>query len=274
MEHKLSQILIKNKDHFAHKTYRKLSQRYTKLPHIYGLPKIHKDGIPLRPIVSCHVFVCHSLSSFLVDIIDPLIGKSPSYARNLSHFVEIIKNAPILSNQMVSPDVVSLFTKVPTEEALSVARGRLASDSSLEERTCIPVDNLIEILTFCTQTTYIYRQDEGLAMGSPLSLAMMNIYMECSEEMILEFISLKPTIWLSRWHLHTLATPGRCSDSSRPCELNKPSILFTMEKESNNALPFLNVLKSWTEQGFKTSVYRKPTFPGQYLNFNSTIYTA
>ena len=42
-----------------------------------------------------------------------------------------------------------------------------------------------------------------------------------------------------------------------------------MEKESNNTLPFLDVLISRTEQGFKTSVYRKPTFTGQYLNVNS-----
>ena len=49
----------------------------------------------------------------------------------------------------------------------------------------------------------------------------------------------------------------------------RPSILFTMEKESNNTLPFLDVLISRTEQGFKTSVYRKPTFTGQYLNLYS-----
>ena len=42
-----------------------------------------------------------------------------------------------------------------------------------------------------------------------------------------------------------------------------------MEKESNNTLPFLDVLICRTAQGFKTSVYRKPTFTGQYLNFNS-----
>ena len=149
-------------------------QCYTKLPHIYVLLKIHKDDIPFRLIFSCQGSVCHSLSHFLVDIIDPLIGKSPSYVRNSSYFVEIIKDVPILSSQMVSLDVVSLFTKVPREEALAEVRDRLAFDSSLE-RTSIPIDNLMEMLTFCTQTTHfgmgshIYLQDEGLAMGLPLS---------------------------------------------------------------------------------------------------------
>ena len=42
-----------------------------------------------------------------------------------------------------------------------------------------------------------------------------------------------------------------------------------MEKEQDNKLPFLGVLVTRTEQGFRSSVYRKPTFIGQYLNFNS-----
>ena len=42
-----------------------------------------------------------------------------------------------------------------------------------------------------------------------------------------------------------------------------------MEKEKDNKLPFLDVLITRTEQGFRSSVYRKPTFTGQYLNFNS-----
>ena len=50
-ERKLSQILGKKKDLIPQTKYRQLIQPFSKLPHIYGLPKIHKDGIPLRPIV-------------------------------------------------------------------------------------------------------------------------------------------------------------------------------------------------------------------------------
>ena len=52
MERKLSQILSKNKDFIPQIKFRQLTQPYRKLPHIYGLPKIYKDGISLRPIVS------------------------------------------------------------------------------------------------------------------------------------------------------------------------------------------------------------------------------
>ena len=42
-----------------------------------------------------------------------------------------------------------------------------------------------------------------------------------------------------------------------------------MEKEQDNKLPFLDVLVTHREQGLRSSVYRKPTFTGQYLNYNS-----
>ena len=97
--------------------------------------------------------------------------------------MERISNAPVYSNQMASLDVVSLFTKVPTDETLAVVRDKPAVDPLLEERTYILIDNLMEMLTFCEETTYYgngsdtYRQEEGLAMGSPLSPLLANIYM-------------------------------------------------------------------------------------------------
>ena len=118
---------------------------------------------------------------------------------------------------------MSLFTKVPTDETLAVVRDKLAADPLREERTCIPIDNLMEMLTFSVKTTYfgmgsdIYHQEEGLARDLPLSPVLPNI----------------------------------------------------LEKEHDNKLPFLDVLVTRTEQGFRSSVYRKPTFIGQYLNFNS-----
>ena len=60
----------------------------------------------------------------------------------------------------------------------------------------------MEMLTFCVETTYfrmgsdIYRQEERLAMGSPLSPVLDNIYMEYFEEMALGSTSLKPSLWL------------------------------------------------------------------------------
>ncbi|KFD44834.1 hypothetical protein M513_14289 [Trichuris suis] len=46
-------------------------------------------------------------------------------------------------------------------------------------------------------------------------------------------------------------------------------IVFTMEKEENEALPFLDVLIVRTKEGLKIKVHRKPTDTDQYLHFLS-----
>ena len=48
-----------------------------------------------------------------------------------------------------------------------------------------------------------------------------------------------------------------------------PSLRYTFEKEYNRTLPFLDVLVDKNDQEFVTSVYRKPTFTGQYIRWNS-----
>ena len=279
-ERKLTKLLKKNKDkeQLTDAQYRKLSQHHSKLPHMYGLPKVHKTNVPLRPIVSCRGSACHPLSQFLVKIINPLSGKTPTYVKNSAHFVSLVQAMrPSPNMQMVSFDVVSLFTNVPTTEALSIVRTRLESDDTLPERTTIPTDDIMELLTFCVTTTAFqlgddyYQQTEGMAMGSPLSPVIANIYMEHFEELALQTAPLKPSLWL-RYVDDTFVLWDHREDITPFLDhLNslRPSIQFTMETEVDNKLPFLDVQVEKSEEAFRTSVYRKPTATDRYLNFKS-----
>ena len=48
-----------------------------------------------------------------------------------------------------------------------------------------------------------------------------------------------------------------------------PSLCFTLEKECNRTLTFLDILVEKNGHEFVTSIYRKPTFTGQYIRWNS-----
>ena len=104
-------------------------------------------------------------------------------------------------------------------------------------------------------------------MGSPLSPVLANIYMEYFEVMALGSTSLKPSMWLRYVDDTFILWPHQILLDH--VNSIRPSIQFTMEKEQDNKLPFLDVLVTRTKQEFRSSVYRKPTFTGQYLNFNS-----
>lgn len=60
-------------------------------PAIYGLPKVHKPDVPLRPIVDFTRSPLHKLSNFLHRVISPLVGKSATHIRNTYDFIEKVK---------------------------------------------------------------------------------------------------------------------------------------------------------------------------------------
>ena len=100
-------------------------------PRFYGLPKIHKASVPLRPIMSFINSPTYNLSKFLSRILSSLLVNRYS-VRNFKEFVDYVQNFTISESEiLVSFDVVSLFTSVPMDKALNLVLELFASDESL-----------------------------------------------------------------------------------------------------------------------------------------------
>ena len=84
------------------------------LPKFYGLPKIHKTGNPLRPIVSSRGSVTYGVAKVISKVLKPLVGKSPHHIQSTGDFVSKAKGLTLQMGQCLSSyDVTSLFTSVP-----------------------------------------------------------------------------------------------------------------------------------------------------------------
>ena len=145
----------------------------------YGLPKIHKPGIPLRPIVSFVNSPTYAISGYLARILSPVVGNTDYTVKNSCEFADFIRDKTLNAcEELVSFDVVSLFTKILLDLAIKVAEDRLREDASLGQRTSLPVEDIIHLLYFCLNTTQFayngthYQQVSGTAMGSSVSAAL------------------------------------------------------------------------------------------------------
>jgi hypothetical protein len=109
-------------------------------------------------------------------------------------------------------------------------------------------------------------------MGKALSPVVSNIYMEHFEDLALKTAAHRPSLWL-RYVDDTFVIwpqgPDRLQEIFCHIKGIRPTIQFTMETENNNKIPFLDVQVIRKQSSIITTVYRKPTHTGCYLNFHS-----
>ncbi|CAH8627121.1 unnamed protein product [Dicrocoelium dendriticum] len=118
----------------------------------------------------------------------------------------------------------------------------------------------------------MYTQEQGLAMGSPISPVLANMYMEEFEKKALPNFRGALKVWW-RYVDDTFAIIKRDKKEEFLNYLNSidNAIKFTMELESQSGtLPFLDCLVHRKEGTLKTTMYRKPMDTDGVLSYSSS----
>ena len=178
---------------------------------------------------------------------------------------------------LASLDAESLFTNVPIERTIDIIL-RCVYESPLIPPPKISKEILQTILQICTQEApfrhidgSLYRQTDGIAMGSPLGPIFANFYMSDLEARVLKGIDLqnKPLLYLryvddiiiivqEEQHLYDLKE-----------NFEKESVLRFTTELGWSSLHFLDVNIEFQDNSISTSVYTKRTNEGDCLNFKS-----
>ncbi|XP_036340019.1 uncharacterized protein LOC118749331 [Rhagoletis pomonella] len=149
---------------------------------IYGLPKIHKPGVPLRPIVSSIMVPCYKLPKYIGEIIQSLISGKYN-AKNAFDLKDKLTNVHVCDEDvLVSFDVISLFTNIPTTLASRIIMNKW---DLTQQKTSIPKKKIHEIIDFCLKdnnyfmfSNKLYAQTFGMPMGNPFSPTIADIIMD------------------------------------------------------------------------------------------------
>ena len=248
---------------------------------LYGLPKIHKQNVPVRPIVSACNTHNFKLSKRLVPIIEKF-SINEYTLKNSYDFVNSVQSIPNANSlYMCSLDVESLYTNVPLDDSINILLDNMFPDPSINYKGFSRKDfkGLLQRSlndSFFTFNNNIYKQKDGLAMGSPLSPVIANTFLKDFEEKHLEScpINFKPIFY--RRYLDDTFILFKCKADSelfyQYFNSRHPQVKFTLEGEENNKISFLDSIVTRSNNGFSTSVFRKKTFTGMATNFFSNIY--
>ena len=225
-----------------------------------------RKGHHLRPIVSFVGSPTYQLSKYLVTILSPLVGNTEYHLRNSREWTDIAHQLTLdADEELVSFDVVSLFTSIPTDIAVSAALRRLQQDINLSGRTNLLPNEITSLLTFCLNSTEFcyngnyYRQIHGTAMGSPVSVVVANLVMEEIECRALATFNASPRIY-KRYVDDSICVINREKIHEFHQHLNQQdvNIKFTIERYADPGLPFLDTLNKVCDDGtIQVSLYRK-----------------
>ena len=231
--------------------YKKMYPTGAVAPKFYGLPKIHKRDIALRPIVSSRGSINYEVAKELSRILRPLVGSSPHHIKNTGDFGQQLKGITLQANEnIVSYDVSALFTSVPIDPVINIIRRKLELDQKPHLRTSMSVVQIISLLEFCLKTIYFqfqgrfYEQLQGTAMGSPISPIVANLYMEDFENNTINTAECPPNVW-KRFVDDTFVIIEAEKKQGFLEHINNvdPHIHFTTEdSRTDGSIPFLDTI--------------------------------
>ena len=232
-------LQLKKESLISKQVYEAIGPTGPQRPRMYGLPKIHKKDVPLR--LSMTGSAQHQLAKWLTSLLQPVLQNLSSNCVSDSFtFVKEVKKFIFSASSvfLCSFDITSLFTNAPLAETIEIY-----ADA---------------------------RQINGVAMGSPLGPALASIFVGYEEAQLFN-IAKRPLVYFLYVDDTFVVFNNEKDCNTFLTRLNSlhPLLRFTYEKESNHSLPFLYVLVERHDSEFLTSVYRKPTFTGQYLRWNS-----
>ena len=157
----------------------------TDLPRFYILIKTHKTGpvIKIRPIVSNTNGPTQRLSWLLANALKPMLKDVPARLENSLELIKCIQAGDFTTNKTLpypcSFDVVSLYTSIPIQEAITNATDRIHSPIFHLDK-----QDIKDLLTVTLSNMYfsfngqVFRQKEGLPMGSNISAILAILFMD------------------------------------------------------------------------------------------------
>ena len=279
LENKIRLFLgkLKKDSVITESTYNNLTPTGTRPGILYGLPKVHKENIPIRPILSSIKTPSYNMSKYLVPMINPWSRNEYTVNDSFSFASEINNYKYSDSDILASFDIKSLYTNIPLIETINIIIDLVFANYNLFNLfNKFQFKKFLEITLLDTYFFFnknLYKQVDGLAMGSPIAPVLANIFLCFHEEKWLRDcpIHFKPKLY-RRYIDDTFLIFKDISHVElflNYLNSKHPNIQFTKEIENNGNLPFLDINVIKQNGMLSTSIYRKNTFTGLCMNFNS-----
>lgn len=250
-------------------------------PTLKGLPKIHKDNVPIRPLVNYTCAPTYKLAKKLEKLLKQHLVFDKNYSlKNSYDFIDKTKETTLKQHQqLVSFDVENLYTNVPVGKTIELVTKNLREKSNLLPEA---INEISILLTEVLKQNYfmfdgkIYVQTNGLAMGSPLSGILSEVYLNYIENAFIFSDNNKYKNKILFYHRYVDDTIVLFDGNTRQINLLlkylnniEPHLKFTVETEKSDSINFLDLKVKKINNKLDFSIFRKPTTTDQTIHSTS-----
>ena len=149
---------------------------------IRGLPKIHKAGYPIRPIINWRGAPAYKLAKYLTKLIQLHIPLPNAFnIKNAVHLIDDLLEIPHKQGiRLVSFDIENMYPNIPSNKLVHIIE-RISYENQLDDRIS---KELIKITRTVIEQNYFtfqnqnYSQKRDLAMGAPSSAMLSEVYLQ------------------------------------------------------------------------------------------------
>ena len=272
---------------------KELTPGHSRTPVFYGLPKDHKESVPLRPVISACGGPTEKTSCLLERILHQLLNFVPAHLWDTRDFLDRLKahsedTGITFDTIFFSIDVVNLYGSIPISEAIDAVLEKLAAHREEIDTFGLSHDDVRTLLRHCLEKNVFrfddkfYRQTLGIAMGNPCAPPIAILFLDRFERQALENLEEKPSFFVRYIDDYAgLWTHGQQSLIDFVTHLNSlhPTLRFTLEHSGGGSgVPFLDTLVTVASDDnatkIETELFIKPTNSGIILHYKSAHPTA
>jgi len=256
-----------------------------RIPVFYGLPKLHKANIPLRPVVS----QINGPTCMVNTLVDKLLVTAekqiPYILQDTTAFLNIIEEHKHVQDNtiLVTLDVSSMYTNIPHHEGVrnvcDFYEETLENwNTNLTGIKPIPVSKLKLLMEFILKNCQfsfgerMYLQIQGTTMGAKFSVRYANIFMHVWLRNHLALYSGPKPPFISRLvdDIFFLWNHGNDELDNLFTFLNTchQTIKFEINRSTEH-IQFLDTVIMKKDNQLSSTIYTKPTDRKQYLYFQS-----
>jgi hypothetical protein len=229
--------------------------------------KIHKDNTPIRPVINNIQTPAYKTAKFFSKCLNDRSSLSNTYVtHNCTQLAnELIQLNITETTKMVTLDIKDLYVNIPITETIQIMKTQLNKNKINKDtiaQAALMLDTILR-QNYLKFNNKLFQPQKGVAMGSPISGLVAEIFLQHHEDKLLKSIlDTKKIIFYNRYVDNVIIIyDERLTNSNEILNhINNihPELHFKATNEENNNISFLDLLITKENNNFLSTYNVNP----------------